>query len=89
MSNQRKANLFGCSSVHKAPGKKSGAMKALSVEQFLDLDEVKQHVLSHPDSVTRRDGEVFISRDLALRYLHLCGNKRLKKEFRKAVGSVA
>lgn len=89
MSNQCKANIFGCSSVHKAPGKKSGAVNALSVEQFLDLDEVKQHVLSHPDAVTRRDGAVFISRELTLRYLHLCGNKRLKKEFRKAVGSVA
>ncbi len=88
MSNQCKANLFGCSSVHKAPGKKSCTVNALSLEQFLDLDEVKLHVLSHPDAVTRRDGEVFISRELTLRYLHLCGNKRLKKGFRKAIGSV-
>ncbi len=89
MSNQCKANLFGCSSVHKASSKKTGTVNTLSVEQLLDLDEVKQHVLSHPDAVTRRDGEVFISRELTLRYLRLCGNKRLKKEFRKAVGSVA
>lgn len=84
MSSQRKANLFGCTSVHKASGGKNASRSVMTVDQFLDLNEIKQYVASHPDSVTRQGGDVYISPELTLRYLHLCGNKRLKKEFRKA-----
>ncbi len=84
MSSQRKANLFGCASVHKASGGKKVSRSAMTVDQFLGLDEIKQYVSSNPTAVTRQGDGVYISPELTLRYLHLCGNKRLKKEFRKA-----
>jgi len=79
MSNQSKAGIFGSSSTHKIKNATHSDRQVLTPENFLGLDEIKAWVDSHPGSVTVVDGEYFLSRELSLRYLHLCGKKRLKK----------
>ena len=79
MSNQSKPGIFGSSSTYKIKNAAHSDKKVLTPEIFLGLDEIKAWVDSHPGSVTVVDGEYFLSRELSLRYLHLCGKKRLKK----------
>ena len=81
MAGQAKPGIFGCSSSHKII-QRTGSV--LSPEQFLALEEVKQHIAANPDAISVTETGVFMSDELSMRYLQLSGNKKAKKAFRKA-----
>ncbi|ENG2550923.1 TPA: hypothetical protein I8190_004549 [Citrobacter freundii] len=83
MGNQSKPGIYGASSTHKVKKAQRGGF-SLSQERFLALKETKDWIDLHPDAVRYIDGECYLSRELSLLYLHLCGNKKIKKEFRKS-----
>ncbi|WP_241610153.1 hypothetical protein [Rosenbergiella epipactidis] len=86
MPGQSKANIFGCSSKHKIS--MNQPKTNLTPDQFLELKETQDYIKLHPDSVSIGDnGEVFCNDDLSMRYLHLLGNKKVKKALRKALES--
>ena len=85
MGAQSKGHLFGCSSVH---GIRSHAPKAdLTPDQFLALKETQDYLKEHPEAVSVDGDDIFASEALCRRYIHLLGNKKLKKAFRKAMES--
>lgn len=83
MAAQSKPNFFGCTSLHRTSHRNGKEKQALSVEEFLALDEVKTHIEDNPGAVSYENGEAFLSEGLTLHYLHLSGNKKLKKQFKK------
>ncbi|HCB1459330.1 TPA: hypothetical protein MYP51_005502 [Citrobacter farmeri] len=82
MGNQSKPGIYGASSTHKVKKAQRGGF-SLSQERFLALKETKDWIDLHPDAVRYIDGECYLSRELSLLYLHLCGNKKIKKRVPK------
>lgn len=83
MAAQARGNIFGCSSSHGTQAT-MGKESILSPDAFLELDEIKRYLIEHPEAISVVNGEVYLNEFLTFRYLHLCGNKRLKKAFKKA-----
>ncbi|EDV4827181.1 hypothetical protein Y947_004138 [Salmonella enterica] len=87
MGNQSKPHVFGCQSSHRITNRTKKTQGTLSISEFLALDEIKLHRLNHPEAVKIIDGEVYLSEALTILFLHLSGNKKLKKEFKRALRS--
>ncbi|SQK74450.1 hypothetical protein [Tatumella ptyseos] len=85
MGVQSKSHLFGCSSVHRVRSKT--ARTDLTPDQFLALKETQDYLKEHPEAVSVDGDDIFASEALCRRYIHLLGNKKLKKAFRKAMAN--
>ncbi len=83
MGSQSKSHLFGCSSVQRI--RAEGPKADLTPEQFLALKETQDYLQEHPEAVSVDGDDIFASEALCRRYIHLLGNKKLKKAFRKAM----
>lgn len=83
---QNKSAIFGCASTHRISTRHHNS---LTVEEFLELDETREYIANNPGAYQNTAGKVFVCDELVLRYLHLIGNKRAKKSFRKALAGKA